>query len=359
MKMRCCENCFEGRTLKEYINLNGKIHKCDLCGTKGVNCIEPYRLYDLFKPPLELFTNVRKDGKPLPELFDREYWPIFNDPPPDKNKRAKFWQELFADPNRKNRGKKTLDPFASWIVKPSLSPSRLWQELSIYLKTKRRFSVDYKRFNRIFDYLRHPPDDMIYSFPMGRPVFYRARIADENAKVFECKDMGPPPPSKASAGRANPLGIPYLYLADRIETAIAEVRPWTDAKVYVANFKTNRLIRVLINLGKPASLDPFAVTQNPIKRWVLNDLMGILTTELSKPVDPRKSHLDYLPSQFLVEFIRNENESKPPLDGVMWPSSANPGGSNIVLFDKNIVSCIGTKATTVFGVETKFDPISF
>ena len=40
-----------------------------------------------------------------------------------------------------------------------------------------------------------------------------------------------PLPEKAIEGRANPKGIPYLYLATHRETALAEVRPWIGSDV--------------------------------------------------------------------------------------------------------------------------------
>jgi hypothetical protein len=38
----------------------------------------------------------------------------------------------------------------------------------------------------------------------------------------------------ANEGRANPKGIPYLYLATSKETAMSEVRPWMGSEVSVA-----------------------------------------------------------------------------------------------------------------------------
>lgn len=42
---------------------------------------------------------------------------------------------------------------------------------------------------------------------------------------------------RAREGRANPKGIPYLYLATAKETALAEVRPWVGSKVSVPYLK--------------------------------------------------------------------------------------------------------------------------
>jgi len=45
---------------------------------------------------------------------------------------------------------------------------------------------------------------------------------------------------KAREGRANPRGIPYLYLSNRKETALTEVRPWLGSLISIAQFETVR-----------------------------------------------------------------------------------------------------------------------
>lgn len=46
-----------------------------------------------------------------------------------------------------------------------------------------------------------------------------------------------PLPNKATEGRANPKGIPYLYLATDKETAMAEARPWLGSLISVGQLK--------------------------------------------------------------------------------------------------------------------------
>jgi hypothetical protein len=54
-----------------------------------------------------------------------------------------------------------------------------------------------------------------------------------------------PLPEKASDGRANPKGIPYLYLATEKETAALEVRPLGGSYLSIARFRLLRDIRVI------------------------------------------------------------------------------------------------------------------
>ena len=66
--------------------------------------------------------------------------------------------------------------------------------------------------------------------------------------------MGCPPIEKATAGRANPLGIPYLYLCHDAETTLYEVRAVYLDKVSVGKFVINSNLDIVdfssdINLG--------------------------------------------------------------------------------------------------------------
>lgn len=54
-----------------------------------------------------------------------------------------------------------------------------------------------------------------------------------------------PRPDRASEGRANPKGIPFLYCAAEPETAMAELRPWKDSEISVARFVTCRDLSVV------------------------------------------------------------------------------------------------------------------
>lgn len=66
-----------------------------------------------------------------------------------------------------------------------------------------------------------------------------------------------PRPNRAVEGRANPAGIPVLYLGTTEETAIAEVRPWIGAEVSVAQFRTLKDLRA-VDLSRGHSLSPFS-----------------------------------------------------------------------------------------------------
>jgi hypothetical protein len=71
------------------------------------------------------------------------------------------------------------------------------------------------------------------------------QIDDELPSAFGPARMKPLA-DRAQEGRVNPKGIPCLYLATMLETAISEVRPWIGSLVSVAQFRTTRPLRIVI-----------------------------------------------------------------------------------------------------------------
>ena len=60
-----------------------------------------------------------------------------------------------------------------------------------------------------------------------------------------------------------------------------------------------------------------------------------LGRELSKPIDPNMTSIDYVPTQYLTELIRTQG-----YDGIIYPSALGKNGTkNIVLFSERNVEC--------------------
>ena len=79
---------------------------------------------------------------------------------------------------------------------------------------------------------------------MNGQKFYRARV-NGLSPFNEDKDLGAPPDGKASYGRVNPKGISYLYVAEAKETVIAEVQPWLNASVTIAECTALETLKVV------------------------------------------------------------------------------------------------------------------
>jgi RES domain-containing protein len=146
--------------------------------------------------------------------------------------------------------------------------------------------------------------------------FYRGRLGVFTQEIELCA----PPKEKCSAGRLNPKGVPYLYLADSIDTVISELRPSTGSKITIACFKTKQTLRLL----------DFCRRQ-PHKG---NDYLKIIDDDFSRPV--KVGHTDdYCFTQYIAGFIKRKG-----YDGVKYTSSLNKNGYNITIFDPDKMAIV-------------------
>lgn len=211
--------------------------------------------------------------------------------------------------------------------------SSYWTELRQELVEKNRFFPQNRLFtslfreqsteNRVFIELVGQLTD---SIPIGSS-FCRARIADN---ILDDDQMGKPPKKLATDGRANPVGIAYLYTSEEIRTSVSEVRPSIGNTICVATLSSLLKLRV-IDLTAPRR--KFNPTTFEDKELVIAlsivDMLEQLSMELSKPIAQDRT-LNYLPTQFFCEFIK----SLDLVDGVKFSSSFD-GQNNIVFFEPN------------------------
>jgi len=159
-------------------------------------------------------------------------------------------------------------------------------------------------------------------------LWYRARIRTSDVR-YEIDEMGAPPKRLATHGRANPPGIPYLYLGSLPATAAAEVRPHTGEVACVADFTVAGALHA-VDLRNPRKLvSPFILADAGAIGQLRADIPFLerLGEELTRPVLPQGAAIDYVPSQYLCEFIK-----KSGYDGVVYRSSVSEG-INLALFN--------------------------
>jgi hypothetical protein len=205
-----------------------------------------------------------------------------------------------------------------------------WSGLREELKHRNRFfpemGLDLDRLKELFPHLIF--DELIPDQP-----FYRARIQSDSP--YSKGEMGAPPEVLATRGRANPAGIPYLYLASTDLTAISEIRPHTGEKISVGEFFIPEGLK-FVDLRQPRkTVSPFILEDESDVATLRGDVMFLerLGEELTRPVLPKAAAIDYIPSQFLCEFAK-----KCGFDGVVYRSSVSEG-MNIALFNPTITEC--------------------
>ncbi len=175
----------------------------------------------------------------------------------------------------------------------------------------------------------------------------RGRLRVERPMGFSLDRMKPLA-DRAIQGRANPSGIPVLYLAGSIETAISEVRPWIGSHVSVAKVEITRDIRIVdLSSGTPSHTDiardlmypPRDPTQKEQRVW------SSIESAFSEPVTASDDKADYVPTQILSEFFRSSG-----FDAIRYRSQFGEGGQNLALFnlkDAEVVYCSPYEVTSI------------
>lgn len=337
---KCCINCFNDRALTEKIQRTGEMSRCSFCSSKEVLCVEPSTL-STDAEGIEFCIEEDVHGQDLYEILTHELHILS----PIVNKPAELVKELTL----------SIDNTKKWKVKYSPQKnSSLWQEFKRELIHKNRFFPTRNAYGKMFSSFQNETKniekntfilliDELREIRDQKDSFYRARISDS---VILREQMGSPPPEKASAGRANPAGIVYLYVAENEETCIREVRPSIGSTVYISTCTAKRNLK-LINLTNPKKRISLLKYAGDEMELIINHLalIELFSKELAKPVIPERATLDYIPTQFLCEFIKSISD----YDGITFTSSFGTG-ENIVLFYPETVdidSPVAKKVTSV------------
>jgi RES domain-containing protein len=185
-------------------------------------------------------------------------------------------------------------------------------------------------------------------------TLFRGRQAHDPGSVFAPSDMGAPPRTSASPGRANPLGVPYLYLSLEEETCVYEVRPGTLAHVSLGEFHTLRDLKVadLANSNPPSFFDVSDPSNIDIQvqQILSHRYVSTLGHELSRPLSAYDTELEYVPTQYICEFAKAHD-----LDGILYESSLKAGGCNLVLFDVAAAVCVNVRDVRVSDIYINFE----
>jgi hypothetical protein len=340
-KRRCCPECFDDRGLREQIfPFLGPHHgTCSFCGTCDIDLLEPQAL----APYFGLIVNVYEpsmDGKSLAEWM-KDDWQLFSHPKMDVAHTKDLLAEILDDGQIVR---------ATFVPSPSYKSEGLvqWETLRDEMMYRNRWfldmSLDTDRLRQLLDHL--PATNL-------PRIWYRARIRGGD-ETYEIDKMGAPPKRLASYGRANPAGIPYLYLGSMPETATAEIRPHTGEVACVADFTIPEIRAV--DLRSPRKLvSPFILEDASAIGQLRADLPFLerLGDELTRPVLPSGAAIDYIPSQYLCEFIKRSG-----YDGVVYRSSVSDG-INLALFDPEKATGGAVSLYRVSKVSVSVEPVAF
>lgn len=336
--MKCCTECFSSEHLRTIIQSNSsEIGRCNFCGNNGVKLYDPRELLLFFRNLFDLYAvtdSTISDANPL-EIQ------ILNDFPnkifkiADTSVIRKLIVAIVEDEADSFIELLKADVYIECLVNPSTKNEASilevsWEKFVEEIKFENRFhiknTIELTKLEKLLK--RHQRD--IFK---GK-ILYRARISEKNG--FNISEMGNPPRHLTKAGRANPQGISYLYLASDIDTTVSEIRAALFDFVSIGEFRLKEDITV-INLRETELYDPiYLADQDELKDFIIHfPFVYRLEKEISKPSRRADNELDYLPTQYLSEFIKSLG-----FDGVEYKSSVNPKGHNLAIFSTDKFECI-------------------
>lgn len=135
-------------------------------------------------------------------------------------------------------------------------------------------------------------------------------------------ESGIPPRDKAGLNRASPKYIPYLYLANTINTALAEVRASLHRPFSVAKYVVTKKLKIIdFSLRDEVILEPNGFNEEEETIIYMN-----VSGAFHNPSQANEK--DYLVSQYIAEYIKMLG-----YDGIKFNSSQKIGGRNLTLFE--------------------------
>lgn len=314
--MQICDNCFNDEEMQIAVR-NDSLGEgvCDACGqTSAVTDISLFA--DFFEGLLGVFT-PDVNGQEVVKLIQSD-WDMFAS---EEIGNAIVGHFLGAGVYGY-----TLNDKVSYIEVVTKNIER-WSKLKKDLMEKSRFATDLKSF---FE----PQILSSNSNIRENTTLYRARIIPSGKNYLTKKDMGCPPSRITPSGRANPQGIPYLYLCEAEETTYYEVRALYLDKLTIGRFRAKRELSIL---DFTAKLSLYYAYNNStlIDEIAKQKILHQISKDLSKPLRRFDTELEYVPTQYVCEYCKLNG-----VDGIRFNSSLHNGGINVVLFDSSSAECV-------------------
>lgn len=357
--MKCCVECFIDIEIKSRITGLKQVGNCNICEAENVFVYDTHLLSDDFEALLDTY----KPESILPDTFPKELlkllkdelvenWNIFNLDSDRVDKLIKvICQSKYKEEPKLFEQKIGISQKcdSQYLEQYSLLGKYSWESFAESIKLQNRFhskQLNTSVFLDFLNYLRKP-------YKKGS-VFYRARISN-SSMGYRKEEMFAPQPGQASAGRVNPEGISYLYLGSDKTTTLNEVRAGLHDFVSIATFKLNQDIDV-VDLTRIDKISAFS-RLNPTQHAVNRTHLVKMSRDIAKPLRRQDSHLEYLPTQYLCEFIKMSRfNDGTECSGIEYGSTMSKEGYNIAIFNSKLFECIEVDVYDVQGLKYTVDP---
>lgn len=359
MDKAVCWQCVEDEHLKKIIKDDGEPLECTICQGEQDNAFSVERLGKLLEPIMrEHFCRgqyVRRFGENDNDWWAQEGEPLSYAVQSVLGQYFDFEEEIVdavigaEDVWPQDGDEAFFDDTCNYVeTRVMLSHYYAqWEFVLLELKHKRRFfsSSAQTFFAGLFDgveSMRSWNDDekkydsVVCELAEGAEIF-RARICDSHSTLKDIyndpfKQVGPPPVTRARAGRMNADGVVVLYGATDVDTCLAEMRPALGADSAIIALRSTKSLRLLdfSKLERSHSSNALSYFQSNFteeveKRAFLRRLHKLI----SQPIIPGRES-DYLITQTMAEYLGHVHQ--PPFDGILFESVQRAGGTNVVVF---------------------------
>lgn len=313
--MNCCPNCFFDSEIKGIINgLSTEKGICNYCHSENQAILSIEELQENFIPLLDLYE---ADNNATDSLYHQLQidWTTFTN--------EDLCCQILTDMFNGSEYESLLCNKVKSKYSEADDSITIWRDFIDEIKNKNRFFI----INNVI--VREVVETLFryHSKTLKAGTkFYRGRICND-IHGYEEENLWQPPCEKATPGRANPKGISYLYLANDEDTTLYEVRASFLDYVCIGEFELKEDIEI-VALKDVHNTSPFLVDIN-LQEYVINkNILHQFGEALSKPLRRFDSDLEYLPTQYLCEYIKSLG-----LVGVEYESAMHKGGINYAFFD--------------------------
>ncbi|MFI3297437.1 MAG: RES family NAD+ phosphorylase [bacterium] len=322
--MKVCSCCFADREIKSYIaSESTEIGKCDYCN-EYCDLLDIGELLDFFKEFLNIFQPADK-GFNLVDIIHTD-WGIFTSP--------NVASDILSDATSATNQHNLLKSYVTYNDN-ILECVRHWDKLKNNIRKEWRFVTNTEKLQ---DY----EWDSLFSKPEiidTNKLLYRARIhQEENQDAYPIDEMYTPPTEKTSAGRANPLGIPYLYLSESPDTTLYETRALflDDISIGTFKIKNEKQVKIVDLTDELSNYESPFVSEDMKILTKSKMLTRIISKDLAKPLRRYDSEIEYIHTQFICEYVRYVSGA----NGIKFNSSLHTDGINYVIFNPELFECI-------------------
>jgi hypothetical protein len=356
----CCVNCFSEAPIREFVEWNKTVGRCDYCGSGGVYIRNAEDVGEFVRDGfLRKYEDAAESvgycsaegGYLLPTYtIDEiliEIEEIFGDALEDPSNLV----EDLVHPDLTPYVRK--DPYGP--EEPGIESINSWDDFCKFVKSQRRFTALMSTEDQPFGEENHSDfldqlaarlnDRLLTELGPGAKI-YRARL-EQKETIFGHKDLTSPPLEKTRNNRMSPAGISLFYGGLDIDTCISEVRPNVGEKVVVGEFETLKQLKVLDLSAREVEKELLSIFDENYSfeyEEYFKPFINYFARDISKPIRPDDAAIDYTPTQVFTEFMRirkfrdlievitNNTGETYTINGLLYSSFLNKDGVNIVLF---------------------------